>query len=305
MDFPGLTAYSYVAGNPAKLVDPDGESPIDPIKFSIGLNMSISLGGIDGATYNFGINISTSYRNGPALVGMNLTGNIYSGGVGTSNLTSAIQYEMGIHPSFTLGFGNAEEHYVNTSNHYSSTGITNDYAGSFTYGTNYLLNAEGRNSSSGSAIVKVGAISAGITNDYLPNKSFSFGNTDHYWGSTVRLQAGSIGLTHIEVANIVYNGERRLINHPDGPTPNSFDGPISSMPYVSQSPLNRSLNNGTSYAKLRFANGFTFTLGSIGGMNLRAQDNVHIKHKNPQWPLFHTDRDQNKLYLSVGYDSNN
>ena len=276
MEFPGLTAYSYVAGNPAKLVDPDGEAPIDPnrIGFSFGFKFSFS------GQYSFNLAVGGSFGGNNFMSAINISTNVYNSGLGTVyGSTGELDTQVDIIASLsvTAGIGRGKPMPLNTFSNSSLSAITNEFGSSFSLGTNFVNNLGGsRDQRVGYVGVRGGDFSFNLYNDFLP---YLGDGEDRFWTGGGSVQMGVEGDRTVSIGKDVFTGLR--IRNPNSTSKNDrwkiWPGNPANGKYGTylQYPWQQLLNNGQTQGKMQLG-GVGLQVGtSSGSNNMGIQNGIH------------------------------
>lgn len=140
----GDNLYAFVLNDPVNLIDPEGLSPNDR-PFNWGAILSVSFGADSKGRGIFqGINMDVALEGAcieNAKVRLDLSGNIYTGGIGTSVSSLRSGYDLAGTLSIFLGNGKSASMPVHLSNSRQVSALSNRFENSVMYGRSLNLNA--------------------------------------------------------------------------------------------------------------------------------------------------------------------
>ena len=196
-----ITPYAFTHNNPVILVDPDGMWP--GVGFGIGFRTNFNGG------FSVSVAMGISQRGSDAMGSINMSLSAYNYGLGTTHGSTgnySRQMDFVISPALTIGLGSGEGRALplNTISNNMSTGVFNNFEGSGTVATNFVLNSSGRNQRVGFVGGKSGSASFGMYNDFIPG----LGDKDDRWytgGGNLTI-ASDFG--NFMIGTDVFTGER-------------------------------------------------------------------------------------------------
>jgi RHS repeat-associated protein len=262
---PNLTPYAFTHNNPVTLVDPDGMWP--NVGFGIGFRTNFTGG------YSVSVAMGISQRGRDAMGSINMSFSAYNYGLGTTHGSGGSysrQMDLVISPALTMGTGEGRALPLNTFSNNMPSGVFNNFEGSGTLASNFVLNSNGRNQRVGFAGGKIGSASFGMYNDVIPG----LGDKDDRWytgGGNLTI-ASDFG--NFFIGTDVFTGERlgrddnlNWLSMPSNPS-GGLHGTYA------QSFLNQLLNNGQSLSTLPGINASNFQRW-VGRDQMWSQDYIH------------------------------
>ncbi len=266
---PGFSPYDIMRGNPILFSDHEGDS-VNGGPSVTGM-AGLSVTGDGNFTGSLGVGISG--QSGNFMGAANFNVNISNFGLGTTSGSTGrnqLQFDFVASPSITVGGGQAPSLALNTFNNQSATGVSNTFENSFTLGSNFVFNSEGRNQRVGYAGFRVGNVQGNFYNDVVPG----LGDRDDRWwtgGGSVQVAMGGGSLT---LGTDVFTGERMGQNFAGNWLLQGGNPAGGRHGTYRQSTYNQLLNNGQTF--LRLQNNFQTGWGAVGGSShMYSQDFIH------------------------------
>ena len=134
-----VSAYCYAFSSPVNLTDPDGRWPKPSLGFKLGFNLGIGSNGVNfNVTASAGVELRTPNFQSVAFA----SGSIYGGQqLGTSSMTSGLQYDLMVGAYATIGNGTGSAHNFYTLNYNTASPFDNTFDVSLSYGQARTLNS--------------------------------------------------------------------------------------------------------------------------------------------------------------------
>ena len=258
--------YVINSNNPITNNDPDGDCDDCETQVSGQVSATYTFGTKGQSNFNLSTGIGGSVRSGNVQGGLNLSLNLYNGGLGTtqgSTGQSGFQSDFVVSPSLTFGSGQASPMATNTFNSMSLSGVTNSFKSSGTLASNFIFNSDGRNQRVGSVGGRFGDFSFNVYNDFFPGIG---DRGDEYW------TGGGAGNINVGSGNIFSFGTEvftglRIGNKKDGfkldPT-NPANGRYGTY---QQTDAQKNMNNGQTFFRLTTSDGLRLGVNFSGGAN--------------------------------------
>jgi RHS repeat-associated protein len=273
---PNLTPYAFTHNNPIILVDPDGQWPEVGLGFGLRTNFS---GG-----FSVSVAVGVSQRGQNVMGSINMALSVYNYGLGTIHGSTGLysnHLDLVISPALTMGSGTGRSIPMNTFSNNMPTGVFNNFEGSGTLASNFVLNSSGRNQRVGFAGGKRGSPSFGMYNDVIP----ILGDGDDRWYTGGgNLTIGS-DFGNFMIGTDVFTGERlgknsagKWLSNPSNPA-GGLHGTYD------QSLYDQKLNNGQSLSTLPGINQINIRR-IVGRDQMWSQNYIHNYLTNNR--LFHS-----------------
>lgn len=262
--YPHYTPYSFSGNKVIHAVELEG---LEEVELNAQASATYTFGSGGQSSFNVNVGIGGSAKDDNFQLGLNVSGSLYNGGLGTNQGATGetgVQGDLTISPSFTLGTGTGSPLPTNTFNSSTLSGVNNTFKYSGTYGLNFVTNTSGRNQQVGSFGVRIGDFNFNTYNDI---GIFGGDGDDRWWSGggqgNVSLGGGNILTFGTEVFT-----EMRIALETGGykvdTSTNSAQGRYGT--YV-QTPSQRAFNNGQTYFRLRTSKGISLEASFSGGAN--------------------------------------
>jgi len=230
--FASWSPYAFSINNPIKFEDLSGDGPNDPtVKFLVGFTALLTNKGI---SFNFTATSSISFNLNQVRPTTDLSVSIYNGGLGTSQMTSGVQYDLTLATHVTVGGGQGKPMPIYTLNNDTRSVVANTFKNSGTYGQLVTYNSATDDlTRQGMIGFRVGDLSMSSNNDtkYLP---YAGGGTDQGWTGGLTFSAYA-GQSLLEVGYTSFTGTFDKSASPS-PTKGEPKG------FYAQTPYQKSLN---------------------------------------------------------------
>ena len=272
--------------NPVKYDDPNGDCATCSTEVGGNVGFSFAFGGTAKQnSFTVTGSLGVSYGGDNAQGGLNLSVNLYKGGIGTANATvgdKKLYADFILSPSFTHGSGKGESMPVNTFNAMSSTGVSSTISNSFTFAENFILSTAGRNQMTASWGGRLGNTSFQTYNDM---GLMGGDGGDRWWSAGVGFIAkGGKGVFFVGGWDGFTGENIRDRNDASGFKTWSKNG----QDYFKMSPGGSNLNNGFTFLRLNSEKGIGFQVSASGKGIHDAMYTQNFIHKLWGIPRFNT-----------------
>jgi hypothetical protein len=283
--------YVINSNNPITNNDPNGDCDDCPKpEFNAGIKLNMTFGKNGGANVSFFA--GTSMRTGFATTGLNFSGTLYGGGVGTSS-SSPTLFTGVISPSLTLGWGDGTSRPLNTFNSFSGTGVNTSYTNSVSFGQNFTFSS-GATSVAGYnrnqrtsyfGLTALNTFSAGSYND-VQRLPFWGDGGDEFWSAGLNASLTYNGFTASYTNDMYYGKSNNKATYAD-------DEIINGINYDRQPAFDRNLNNAletfnfTMPGSMFGGTQVTLGMGRTGRSAMWPSNRMHNTIKDPQDPSKH------------------
>jgi hypothetical protein len=281
VDKPWASRYHTLSNSPLSNSDPNGDCDNCP-KVGAQASATVTLGTRGQSSFKLNVGFGIFKTQGPLMAGLNFSGNLYNGGLGTNQgytNNNSLQGDLVVSPSLTYGSGTGTPTPLNTFNRMSLSGVSNAFDRSVSVSTNFVFNTDGRHQRVGAVGLKIDGTNLNMYNDYNTGGVLTDGN-DRWWSGGGQLSQQFGNGTSVTFGTEVFTGERTGLAENGY---NRFKG-RGGHTFYKMSPGGAYLTNGQTFLQVNSASGISAaaTVTGRGSFmdSMWSQNAIHSVYKS-------------------------